>query len=165
MMGNWDAAAIPAGPKDRTTSAYSHAMMIANDSKNKEAAWLFIQWYTSKDLQAKVAKGGGSGIVRLSVMQSPEYIEQWGWNNWVEATLESLKFGRPDYRPTYLPDWPQIGDTIGAYVQEVIIGEKTSEEAMSELNTWLEEFMEEKGYYEWLPEFLKENGFDIYRKM
>lgn len=164
IVGKWDAAAIPAGPKDRTTSAYSHAMMISNDSKHKEAAWLFIQWYTGKDLQAKVARGGGSGVTRLSVMESPEYTEQWGWNNWVKATLESLKYGRPDYRATYLPDWPQIGDTIGAYVQEVIIGEKTAEEAMSELNKWLTEFMDEKGYYEWLPDFLKENGLDVYRK-
>ncbi|QPM69109.1 ABC transporter substrate-binding protein [Atribacter laminatus] len=167
VVGKWDAAPVPAGPKNRTTSAYSHAMMIANDSKNKEAAWLFIQWFTSKDVQfrSSTIEGGGPGIVRLSVMETPEYIAKWGSNNWINANVESLKYGRSDYRPTYLPDWPQIGDTIGAYVQEVIVGEKNAETAMTELNKWLIEFMDEKGYPDWLPNFLKENNLDINRNM
>ena len=86
VMGKWSSAEIPAGPAGAIGGALSQGMMIPSTSKNKEAAYLFLQWYTSKKTQLERAliKDIGSGdVTRISVTQNPDYDQQFSGHLWL----------------------------------------------------------------------------------
>ncbi len=149
VVDSWMAAPAPMGEDGKGASAVAaHSMMLVKDSKNKEAAWQFMQWYTGAAMQKRVAIGSGTfgAIVHKSIMEDPEYLAIYGGHNWVNAVKESLEHARADYRYTENPDWPWIGDRIGKAVQDTIIGIGSAEENMNVLNADLTEFMKENGY-------------------
>lgn len=47
----WDTATIPAGPKGQYAFIGGGAMGISSQSKNKQAAWEFVKFFTSEDVQ------------------------------------------------------------------------------------------------------------------
>jgi multiple sugar transport system substrate-binding protein len=48
------------------------SLSLSRYSKNKEAAWLFLQWASSKDVMARVATlGGGASPIRTSSFNDP----------------------------------------------------------------------------------------------
>lgn len=48
------------------------SIAISKNSKNKEAAWVFLQWLTSKDINARSTLiGGSSSAVRTSTFDDP----------------------------------------------------------------------------------------------
>ena len=150
VVGKWDAAPWPSGPEAGSTFAYSHGLMIAKNSENKEAAWQFLQWYTGKELELKIStleEGAFIGVCRNSVIETAEYQDRWSGNNILNAIEGSLAITHPDYRLTNNPDWPWIGDTIGVAIQDVIIG-ADAQETMDALNVKLTDFMVRRGYVE-----------------
>ena len=145
----WMAAPAPMGSNGQGASAAAtHALMLVKDSKNKEAAWQFMQWYTGKDLQRRVALDSKTfgAVVHQSVMDDPEYLEIFGGHNWVESFHESLERMRPDYRLVSYAEWPYIGDRIGRAIQDTITGIGTAQENMDALNEELTQFFIENGY-------------------
>ncbi len=150
VVDTWMAAPAPMGPDGKGASAVAtHGQMIVKNSKNKEAAWQFMQWYTGAELQMKVATLPGSSfgaVVHTSVMKDPKYLSIYGQHNWSGAFEESLQHMRPDYRMVDNPDWPWIGDRIGKAIQDTIVGNGTAQQNMETLNNDLTEFMKEKGY-------------------
>lgn len=149
VVDTWMAAPAPVGADGKGASAVaSHGLMIAKNSKHKEAAWQFMQWYTGTELQKKVALDSKKfgAIVHKSVMEAPEYQSIYGQHNWAGALKKSLQYMRPDYRMVDNPDWPWIGDRIGKAIQDTIVGNGTAQQNMETLNNDLTEFMKEKEY-------------------
>ena len=149
VLENWAAAPAPMGEGGKGAAAVAaHSLMISKDSKNKEAAWEFIKWYSGAELQTKVALQTETfgAIVHKSIMADEAFEKVFGGHGWIEACEESLTHSRPDYRYTDNPDWAYIGDTIGKAVQDTIIGVGTAESNMKEMNKVLKEFLEENGY-------------------
>ena len=70
IVGKWDAAPPPQGPAGRFTSPWAWAFAMNAQSKNKAAAWLFMQWAASKE--TALLLGEGVGPARQSVW-TPEY--------------------------------------------------------------------------------------------
>lgn len=73
IVGKWDAAPPPQGPAGRFTSPWAWAFAINAQSKNKRAAWLFMQWAASKE--TALLLGEGVGPARNSVW-NPEYAKK-----------------------------------------------------------------------------------------
>lgn len=152
VIGKWAAAQIPKGPAGRFTAIGPQEMAINAFSKNKEAAWLFLQWFTSKEIQLRRATevpGKAGDVTRLSVMQHPEYRKIWdAGTNWIAATAKAASIAKLDYRPTHLPEWVEIGDTIGIAIQDVIARKTKAKPALDEANKRIYEIMKRAGYYE-----------------
>jgi len=132
----WAMAPVPRGQAGLFPGIYAHAHSIAADSKKKEATWLFIQWYTSPDIQLRRAcKESGSGdVTRISVFESPEFRKWWSKGNYAEVTLAMAKIAMPDYRPTFMPEWLEVGDRLGTAIQEVIAKERDAKSALAAAN-------------------------------
>ena len=113
-------------------------MGISVDSKNKEAAWEFIVWATTREMEHKLSYAMPSS--RPSVLADPElkakYIEY-------DAMLKSLDFamGRPR-----IPEWPQMADLIEAALSEAMTGAKTPEQALKDVNPLVDEILKAAGY-------------------
>lgn len=84
VQGKFQAARPPIETRRRAASeagfgeipAIGHqggsVIALSNYSKNKDAAWIFMQWVTSKDVCARVSTlGGGASPVRLSSFTDP----------------------------------------------------------------------------------------------
>jgi multiple sugar transport system substrate-binding protein len=132
----WAMAPVPRGPAGQFPGIYAHAHAIAADSKKKEAAWLFVQWCTSPDVQLRrAAKEGGAGdVTRVSVLEAPEFKKWWSKGNYAEVTLASAKVALPDYRPTFMPEWLEVGDRLGTAIQQVITKERDAKSALTAAN-------------------------------
>lgn len=121
------------------------AMGIPANSKNKEAAFLFIQWMTNKATDMKLAEMGGDPI-RTSTMTNPDLQARFAD---YPVLVEQLKCARADWRPL-IPEYPEIdAQIIGIAVSEAITGAKPAQQAMDEANVKIEKLLTEKGYYAW----------------
>lgn len=75
-------APTPLGPDGkRAAAAWIWSLSMNSAAKNKTAAWLFLEWVTSKDISVKTALAGNMNPVRTSVWDDPKVtalMESWG---------------------------------------------------------------------------------------
>jgi multiple sugar transport system substrate-binding protein len=127
-------AVFPAGPAgSRPYSVTSWGVSLAGTSKNKEAAWEFIKWATSKELTLKTqAKSVPSA--RTSVWESKEGVANFP-PQLVQVIAKSGKVGFPYDRPAVIA----VGaarDIIG----QVIIASINGEDVKAAANKANEDF-------------------------
>jgi multiple sugar transport system substrate-binding protein len=114
------------GTIKRTATIGGWDMGIVEDSKNKEAAWEFIVWATSKEMEKRLAKFGTGA--RSSTLSDPElaktYIEY-------PATFAAFKesIGRPR-----IPQWVEMSDVLAAGLSNIMTGQAKAKDALAELN-------------------------------
>lgn len=120
VVGKVGYAVLPAGPGGHFSPIFGTGMAVSTNSKNKEAAYLFIQWATNKqnavrELLAGVGVGRNSPWTNPDVKAKPKMPA-----DWYEAYLESLKIGRLG-----LPEIvgvTEYRDIIGVAIQRAIEG-------------------------------------------
>ena len=128
-----------------STETGGFGIAIPANSTKKEAAFLFMQWMTSKAADRKIAKLGGMPN-RISTLKDPELQKELPE---FSAILENLKYANPDWRPI-IPEWPEISmQHVGIALHEAITGKKTPEKAMSDVVEPVRKIMEKAGYYSW----------------
>ena len=112
--GKWGYSVVPSGPAGRYPSIFSFIFTINADSSNKEAAWLFLEWSSSKSVvEARTMKTGTP--LRQSSWKDPALVESLkhiGGGEWMEKFAESLEIADADYRPRF-PYWREMGDRLG----------------------------------------------------
>lgn len=124
---------VPPGPAGSKLTQLQWGLSINKFSKNKEAAWLFMQWATSKDMQLEMAMNGIASP-RKSTWDSEKFktsIDTPLEKEWVEALKFIMANANPDVGPP-AEDQAQVRQVIGEMVGKVILGEKTAEEAAKE---------------------------------
>lgn len=151
IVGKWSTAVVPKGPAGQFPAVAAQGMMIPTAAKNKEAGWLFLQWFTSRETQwkraVKVEEEKSGDVTRQSILDDSEYRKLYGGQNWIKSTFEDAKVARIDYRPMHLPEWVQIGDLLGIAVQDVIAGKRGAKEALDEANAKITDLMKKAGYF------------------
>lgn len=147
--GKFGYAPVPVGPNAQDPAIACASLNINAKSKKQAAAWEFIKWATSSEMQSKFAENGSrSDVTRNSVFNNPSYQKVYNWDNgnWIKATKEMMNIMRGDYRPVYYPEWVQIGNAIAIEVQSAFIGDKTSKQALDSAATAVEKIMKDGGY-------------------
>ena len=151
VVGKFAFARWPAGPTGkRCTSIWNWGFPInaALPDKAKRATWLFIQWASSAETQARTSwKFAGaakrSGINRTSLWRAPEFLAMTKdiGPNFVDAALQSLEQDTDvDWRPR-VPQWPAIGDTMATAIKSALVGQKKSKEALDEAQARIDQIM------------------------
>lgn len=117
-------------------------MGIPKNAKNSEAAFLFIEWMTNKANDKRVTKLGGNAT-RMSTLNDLELVKQYPQ---FVVLREQLKHADADWRPI-IPEWSEINEQVlGVGLSEVLIGKKSAEEAMSEMEPKVRAIMKKAGY-------------------
>ncbi len=127
------------------------AMGIPANSQHKEAAFLFVQWMTSKATDKQLAEIGAD-VVRNSTLADPalqaKYTEY-------PVLLEQLKCAATDWRPL-IPEWGAINAPIlGVKLSEFATGQKDAQTALDEAAVLIREEMARAGYYDTTEQRLK----------
>ena len=151
VVGKIAYARWPRGPNGkRVTSIWNWGFPInaALSDRQKKATWLFIEWATSAETQARTSwKFAGpakrSGVNRLSLWRAPEFAAAMkdAGDNFIPAALESLEQDTDvDWRPR-VPQWHQIGETMGDAIHDVLAGKKKSKAALDEAQAHIDRLM------------------------
>ena len=135
----------PAGPAGRKPALGGFSLAVASQASEDEqaAAWLFIQWITSKANAREYLEGGGVPA-RQSVYEEEGVAEEY---DFVPALVESWQDGVPEFRPRFA-EWPEITEIVQEWGTRMMLGEVSVEEGAEELGTRMEAVLEQAGYYD-----------------
>ena len=133
----------PMGPAGRKPAlgGFSVAVAAQADDAEQAAAYLVIQWATSKANAREYLERGGVPA-RQSVYKE-EGLEQF---KFVPALVESWQDGVPEFRPRFA-EWPEITEIVQEWGTKMMLGEVTTEEGAQEIGTRMEAVLEAAGYY------------------
>lgn len=125
---------------------------INNASQNKEAAWLLVQFLTSKATQAAAAQAGALLTPsRLSVLQDPATIEKLP-PTFPEALTHILNNPNVTLLP-FIPEGVAIIPPIQQGLQELITTDRPVAEVMAEMGAGIQAIMTDAGYPKEFPKF------------
>jgi multiple sugar transport system substrate-binding protein len=135
IVGKVGYAPVPVqtdSPKGGSSSLAVHGMYLAKDSKNKEAAWLFMKWATAKEQQTKsMSIDPNSGVTSLSAMESEAFQAKFG--AFKEAMLQAIENGNTNYLPQIAQANEFINNT-GVAISKALTGNATAQKALEEAN-------------------------------
>jgi len=104
-----------------------------SDPMKQEAAWQFIKWLSSPEIQKEWIRHDGAPI-RRSTMEDPELVAEYPW---FPMLLEGFEKGDGDYRPR-IPEYSIIQDALGTAVNGFLVGEFDAQAALDQAQTQVE---------------------------
>jgi multiple sugar transport system substrate-binding protein len=125
-------AGPPAGPKGTFGALAGWSLGVANKSKNKDAAWAFIVYMTSKAMAPTYMENGGVPT-RTSVLENPTKKDQ---KVYFPAMLDALAASSNLVKAgiSWLPQVPNSDEKltiIGNYGSEALVGSISTKEALT----------------------------------
>lgn len=120
VAGKVGYAVFPRGPGGLYAASFTPGMAISRLSRNKEAAWYFVQWSTNKQNFVRQMLAG-VGVPRVSAWSAPEARAKRKYpEDWYEAYLESLKVARLGVPE--IAGVTEYRDIIGVAIEKAIEG-------------------------------------------
>lgn len=125
---------VPQGPAGRFPGVAVHALGIPQGSKNKDAAWEFIKWATSKAITLRTVQAGYGSPARRSALLSPEYKARQTINGYdlgqlaIESVDVAAKGGYMKYRT--VPIFPQVDQQLNKAIELIVSGQQNAQQAM-----------------------------------
>ena len=117
-------------------------LAIPKNAKNADAAFLLMQWLTSKEQDKAVCRIGGVPSRNSTMMdqdmvrQYPEYI----------TLRQQLEYSDPDWRPI-IAEWDEINiQALGVAVSEALTGKKSAQDALNGMVPKVTDIMKRGGY-------------------
>lgn len=140
--GNVGYALHPTGTRCGSETG-GFALGIPNNSKNKEAAFLLIQYLTSKKGDQRMVELGGDPI-RLSTLENnADKFDEYS------VVAEQLPCADADWRPL-IPEWNELNiDVLGQALTQVVTSDDPIQPIMDKANEKARAIMEREGYYTW----------------
>jgi len=117
---------------------------IPKNAENKEAAFLLMQWLTSKTGDKLVALAGGNPS-RFSTHADADVNAKFPH---MAIFGEALQHADPDWRPI-IPVWGKINADLGTTLSKVLTEDLDVQEALDGVAERTKAVMEEAGYYTW----------------
>jgi multiple sugar transport system substrate-binding protein len=143
VVGNVGYAMHPEGVR-RGSQTGGFGIGIPTNAQNKEAAFLLMQWLTSKEQDLAIAMAGGNPS-RFSTYQDQGLNDKYPYS----ATFgEALQYADPDWRPI-IPTWGKINADIGTTMSQVLTEGLDPQEALDGVAERARATRDEAGYYTW----------------
>lgn len=133
---------VPEGvdPSRIQSNVWTWGLAINPDSKVKEAAWLFIQYFTSVDFQTySVLEWSSVNPPRQSVFNNPAFKRKVAAMHGYEETLQAL-IGNTTVHFTPTPFFNDISERWAAVIRDIANGMYGStQEGMDALKIWMDD--------------------------
>lgn len=144
VKGKLGYAVSPSGPgKGNTQTVGGWGVAVTSSSKNKDAAFKFMTWVTSKDYVKLVSeKQGWLSVLtgaRKSTYQEAGYRKLAPYADTVLTTLNNVDFKKPAAQDTpyvgnslpMIPEWSGLGETVGQLLAGYISGNETTDSVLA----------------------------------
>jgi len=125
VAGKWAGALAPPGPAGVTYELWAWSLAMSPYSEKQKAAWLFIQWATSKEMQ-KPLHFRSFPMPRKSLWMDPEWkskVEP----GYYEAAVTQVQAARPIGHPPFVAS-PEITDIVGIAINNALAGKDVKAE-------------------------------------
>lgn len=140
IAGKVSYALHPKGVR-RSSQSGGLGLAIPRNAKNADAAFLLMQWLTSKAQDKAVTRAGGAPM-RNSTLGDAELVRQ--YPEFI-TFREALKYSNPDWRPI-ISVWDRINvQALGVGISEALTGRKTAEAALKDIVPVVEKIMRHEG--------------------
>lgn len=133
-------ALLPSGPGGSHPTVIGWTMSVSAYSKNKEAAWYFIQWASSRAMEEKLALDG-IAPPRASVASGKDFKT---WmdqepvrRDWVAALNEAGRTGTSEVGYPIVAN-PASREYVGQAVNELLLGQKPVQQACADADKALD---------------------------
>lgn len=123
---DWDVAALPHG-STRAGILHADGYCLPAASRNKDAAWVFIEFANSAEGQAIVAASGRTVPSLMAVANSPAFLDPNARPANSIVFLDSIPFIRA--LPVH-PNWAEVEDVAGEELYSAFYGEADPYEAL-----------------------------------
>ena len=142
VAGKVGFAPMPAGPVGAYSGVWGWGYGITAKSQNKDAAYAYIMYMTSKALQADYVNNGGI-VSRSSILSDPAQQTQFPY---YKTTLDTLKQAADLMSKGYsvvipIPQWNTLSDIMGTEGGKALIGQQTPEDACQKIQTQVEDLL------------------------
>jgi sorbitol/mannitol transport system substrate-binding protein len=159
VVGKMGFAPAPVVKTENSGWLWAWSLAIPNTSKNKDAAWEFVSWATSKGYMKLVGEKLGWARVppgsRLSTYAIPEY--QKAAAAFAEQTLNSIQgvnvkqpgvHAQPWVGVQYvaIPEFQDLGTKVSQEISAAIAGRQSVDDALAKAQRYAEETAKEGGY-------------------
>lgn len=109
-------------------------LAINADSDSPDAAWEFIKWVTSPEVQKRWVQDGAGTYIRESTVEDADLLAQYPFQTVIGEALEN---GDGDARPR-VPEYSEIENAIGIAVSKVLTQGVSAEDALGEAQSTVE---------------------------
>ncbi len=132
----WDIAPLP---RNKTSAGILHsdAYCLSTTTKNKEAAWIFIEYVNSVEGQTIIAGPGRTVPSLIEVAESSAFLNPSQLPSRSSVWLETIPTLR---RVPIISTWEEIEKTASEEIERAVYGEITAEEAAKLSFTRTEEY-------------------------
>jgi len=134
VAGKVGYAPIPKTDRGQMTGHWMWGLGIPANSEHKEAAWCFIRWATSKEMEPKIGTATG-GAARLSTWSNATYTSSLN-PGYVTAVQTAMATSRPT--AVFSEDWKEIVIMVVDAVQEIYGGKEPAQATQDLQNKALE---------------------------
>jgi len=141
FAGKFGYAVAPAGPKGPRPETSAHLLAISALSKQRDAAWAFIQWMTSKENNKPWVFAGGAAF-RESMYQDKDIIAKYPQYTLFKQILDQ---GNPDYVPRIKVS-NEILTKIGDGVNAAAAGAKSADQTLADTDKAVADILKREGY-------------------
>lgn len=129
---------------ERASQTGGFGIGIPANAENKDAAFLLMQWLTSREGDKLVAMAGGnpsrfSTHADADVNAAFPHMATFG---------EALQYADPDWRPI-IPTWGKVNADLGTTLSQVLTDGTDIQEALDGVAARARVTMDEAGYYTW----------------
>jgi len=143
IVGKVGWAPHPKGVR-RGSQTGGFGIAIPKNAQNKEAAFLLMQWLTSKHGDKLVALAGGNPS-RYSTHADADVNAKYPH---MKIFGEALKHADPDWRPI-IPVWGKINADLGTALSKVLTEDLDIQKALDGVAERTKATMKDAGYYSW----------------
>jgi len=138
----WDIMLWPKGPKAHVTFSAGSGYGITKDSKNRDAAWIYINDYLSTAGQAYMWGVTGRGSpARLSAWSS--YLNSKFAPSGAKYVEKAMKDGIASHDILFQPTGPRVTQAAGAIWDKVVTGELKVADALKQIRPAVEPIIAE----------------------
>ena len=138
VAGNTGVFPVPPGPGGSHPTLLNWGLSMSKYSAHKDAAWKFIQWATSPQMQLKLALKGIASP-RLSVSASRQYqatVTSPLRQEWQHALDAAVATGNTEVGPPAV-NQPVVRKVIGDAIDKVMLGQESAAAAAAEIQKGL----------------------------
>jgi multiple sugar transport system substrate-binding protein len=128
INGKWDVAPLPEGPQGCATTLAGDTLSIFDSSKNKDAAWLWIEYLSQPKIMKAWTFGSKTTTLlppRQSLLDDPELGK---FNPWLKGFADNMDCAVTSNITQ--PKWPQIEQKLNENLGKALYGEVSPEQAV-----------------------------------
>jgi multiple sugar transport system substrate-binding protein len=146
VAGKVGYALIPAGPSGKPYSGlYTWALGINKATKNKDAAWLFIEWATAQRTLLNATLGYRNyNPARASITNDPRVqavMGAWGNGSYLKTVAKNLETARVAWVPQ--PERARLGDIWARALQTIYFQRMSAADALKKADAETDKVLKE----------------------